>query len=1396
MIKGFKRLFAAGLVCVVSVLVFAPMAHSQVLPSANYWGDADGVEILEPSDLYLLYSALGNPTTPPGDLGYGLIGSGDRQVTPYWQDLSGNNIIEPDDLFLLYSWLGNDFSGLDGNPAYLEALDWMPTIDLNTGNSVEIGVHAPSYLGADRAGYGVAYEILPTSTCIGATIYGRDYNGSGVYDYYGDKAFEYTDEPAENGGTGYAMVRVVAPGTCSEGQQIEIRAYIPNGNEFPISQPQRHPYELVAYDYRDDLGTGTEQEIVITIQGGGGGCTPTSVTVTANNPTEGVADTYTLVQNCAEGGTVDVTASSTISDPDCSGGGGNATYNEVCGNDDPPDCTVCDPGSGFCDTIAVVDDGDYITGIVCSISTVTEGTSSALGCLYSWNESGNCNDSDDNADDDAIITGANCAKLGVNGACAEFNCDRTDWVCEISSSKTAVTANYSCLNDDFITAVDLTPNGPVAIGPNQTIPFSGTVIWGGDACSEALCGNEDVSLAETAGCGTGNLNPLTCVYTTPGSDCTDTVSATSYNSITDSTDISVDATPPNSSLDSFPPNPSNSTNPSFSFSSSEPGSTFECQLDGGGWVVCTSPTSYTGLSEGSHTFEVRAIDSVGNPDPTPASYTWSIDITEPVTTIDTFPPNPNNSTDATFTFSSNEPGSTFECRMDGGGWIPCNSPANYTGLGEGDHTFEVRAIDSAGNPDSTPASYTWSIDLTDPLTSIDTFPPDPSNSPDPSFTFSCSEVGCTFECRLDGGGWSSCTSPANYTGLGEGSHTFEVRATDAAGNLDATPASYTWSIDITEPVTTIDTFPPNPNNSTDATFTFSSNEPGSTFECRLDGGGWAVCTSPANYTGLGEGTHTFEVRAIDPAGNPDSTPASYTWTIDTIAPDSNITSFPANPTQSTDASFTFTCNEGACTFECKMDAGGWSACTSPVNYSGLAEGSHTFQVRAIDSALNTDLTPATYLWTIDRTPPDTSITSNPSDPSTSPEASFSFTCTESPSTFECNLDSGGWASCSSPRNYTGLSNASHTFKVRCTDQAGNTDTSPASYTWKVVADSWTSISSTNAPTGRYWHTAVWTGTEMIVWGGNLGGTTSTNTGGRYNPSTDSWTATSTTNAPAARYDHTAVWAEGTVNRMIVWGGNSGSAELNTGAMYAPATDTWTPTSTGPTARYWHSAVWTGTQMIIWGGYPVTNTGARYNPATDSWSATRRQGAPTARSRHTAVWTGTQMIIWGGRDNTTHYNTGGRYNPATDRWTATSTTNVPTARRWQAAVWTGSRMIVWGGRDDTQVFNTGGIYDPSSDIWTTTSTTNAPSPRVWMAWVWTGNIFLTWGGYNLSTALNDGAKYDPVSNSWLSISTTNAPTARYDHTAVWTGTEMILWGGWNGTDIYNDGFKMTPADNWP
>jgi N-acetylneuraminic acid mutarotase len=216
---------------------------------------------------------------------------------------------------------------------------------------------------------------------------------------------------------------------------------------------------------------------------------------------------------------------------------------------------------------------------------------------------------------------------------------------------------------------------------------------------------------------------------------------------------------------------------------------------------------------------------------------------------------------------------------------------------------------------------------------------------------------------------------------------------------------------------------------------------------------------------------------------------------------------------------------------------------------------------------------------------------------------------------------------------------------------------------------------------------------MIVWGGYDG----LNDGGRYNPAGDSWVAVGAAGAPAGRQYHTAVW---TGSEMIVWGGR-GDFYFDNGGRYNPAANTWSPVATAgaPTARIFHTAVWTGNEMIVWGGFRLDQTahslsdGARYRPAVNSWTPLAAAGAPTGRDSHTAVWTGSEMIVWGGEAGIVELGDGARYNPAADHWTAVTTESAPVARSFHTAVWTGSEMIISGGRADARVFGDTFSYQP-------------------------------------------------------------------------------------------------------
>jgi len=374
-------------------------------------------------------------------------------------------------------------------------------------------------------------------------------------------------------------------------------------------------------------------------------------------------------------------------------------------------------------------------------------------------------------------------------------------------------------------------------------------------------------------------------------------------------------------------------------------------------------------------------------------------------------------------------------------------------------------------------------------------------------------------------------------------------------------------------------------------------------------------------------------------------------------------------------------------------------------------------------------------------------------------------------------------------------------------------------------ETWAPTSTVDAPEARDSHTVVWTGSEMIVWGGFwsdlLGANIYWNTGGRYDPATDTWTPTSTVGAPSARGGHTAVW---TGSKMIVWGGQESSgAFVGTGGIYDPFTDTWTATSTvgAPEARISHTAEWTGSKMIIWGGltdrgvlgqptYVFLDTGASYDPSTDTWTPTSSVKAPVGREGHTAVWTGSKMIVWGGSGGQRTpagsdilLNTGGVYDPETDTWTATSTIGAPLARESYTAVWAGSKMIIWGGSYSEDVgewpqlvlLKTGAVYSPFTDTWTPTSTIGAPAAREDHTAVSTGSKMVIWGGTAANGVLvRTGSIYEPGTDTWTPTIADVAPSARAFHTAVWTGSKMIIWGGWenNGGMSNTGGVYSYPA----
>ena len=401
--------------------------------------------------------------------------------------------------------------------------------------------------------------------------------------------------------------------------------------------------------------------------------------------------------------------------------------------------------------------------------------------------------------------------------------------------------------------------------------------------------------------------------------------------------------------------------------------------------------------------------------------------------------------------------------------------------GRGAHDFAVRATDAAGNVNGTPAVRSWTVapppDTTAPETSIDDGPQGTTSDTSASLTFSSDDTGASFECALDGAAYAACTSPAVYSGLALGAHDFAVRATDAAGNVDGTPAVRSWTVapppDTTAPETSIDSGPDATTSDTSATLTFSS-EAGASFECALDGAAYAACTSPAAYSGLAEGAHTFDVRATDAAGNTDATPASRTWTIDI----NHDPSFDADLGDQSSAEGD-TISLAASASDADGDALTYGASGLPAGLAidattGLisgtitfdAAGSHAVTVHVRDGLLVIDASDS-FGWSVadtDVSAPETSIDSGPDATTSDTSATLTFS-SEAGASFECALDAAPFAACTSPAAYSGLAEGAHDFAVRATDAAGNVDGTPAVRSWTVAPPPDTTAPETSIDSG-------------------------------------------------------------------------------------------------------------------------------------------------------------------------------------------------------------------------------------------------------------------------------------------------------------------------------------------
>lgn len=350
------------------------------------------------------------------------------------------------------------------------------------------------------------------------------------------------------------------------------------------------------------------------------------------------------------------------------------------------------------------------------------------------------------------------------------------------------------------------------------------------------------------------------------------------------------------------------------------------------------------------------------------------------------------------------------------------------------------------------------------------------------------------------------------------------------------------------------------------------------------------------------------------------------------------------------------------------------------------------------------------------------------------------------------------------------------------------------------------ISTIGAPSSdRGKASVVWTGNEMIVWGGRKLSTYNDpllNTGAKYNPTTDTWTSLQTSGAPSARYDHVAMW---TGTKMIVWGGETKYTEDDrSGALYNPISNAWTGSIEGAFSDVSPgNAVWAGNSMLVFGQrsneFPTQIHS--YNPSSGTWTSMPVDKSVNYNDQYSkSVWTGTEMIVCGG--NPSGVQAGVRYNPQSNQSIPiNSPAPVLQAMQanlsWYRAVWTGTEVLFWNGR-------AGFCFNPSTEQFRNINTSGSPSIEHSFGAVSTGNEMVIWGGSFSSNYLNTGARYNPVTDTWTPMNLSGAPSGRVNHSLVWTGSEVLVWGGTsekrydnnsNRYDYYtNSGGLYNPATN--
>ncbi len=327
--------------------------------------------------------------------------------------------------------------------------------------------------------------------------------------------------------------------------------------------------------------------------------------------------------------------------------------------------------------------------------------------------------------------------------------------------------------------------------------------------------------------------------------------------------------------------------------------------------------------------------------------------------------------------------------------------------------------------------------------------------------------------------------------------------------------------------------------------------------------------------------------------------------------------------------------------------------------------------------------------------------------------------------------------------------------------------------------SWIPMSAEDAPSAREAAVVVDAGGLLVVWGGAVhlgeGRWRFHDDGAVYDPAADRWTTMASEAAPAARAWHSAVW---TGSEVVVWGGQA-ETEFADGAAFDPRKNTWRTVSSkgAPRGRVEHAAAWDGKRMIVWSGVTEERSfldGAAYDPVTDRWSSIPAPEMPFGRRALKAVVAGGRFLVWGGINGGSSLGDGAALDLESDTWTPIAEKGAPASRAYPGAAALGKRLLIWGGNrgiGGDVARGDGAIYDPTEKRWTPIVAAGAPTPRVDHLLLPFAEGFLVWGGRQKDERRRDGAIHDLEEGSWREIPP--APRAAPFQAALRRGDDLIL-----------------------